>query len=77
MPNYLFLCDKCESYTEIILPMADRDSEQRCVTCDAVLERQLTTANFSGVYQAGAIMTDGSFVPGHFGKSAPRLRKKS
>lgn len=86
MPCYDYTCPSCGWEGERIVPMRAADN-QCCsapvgdppVECLASLQRVEVSLPQGGPavrgMQQGAVMADGSFVPGHFGKSAAKRRQ--
>lgn len=78
MPLYTYECPNCGIITELLVSINERDSvENTCFKCETVLRRCVDKAAYHGEkYQMKAILADKSQVKGHFGKSAPLVRKK-
>lgn len=78
MPLYTYVCE-CGNEEEHLVLMDSRDSiELDCSRCGKRLKRIVdgAPALHGEKYQMKAVMSDGSHVAGHFGKEAPRVRKK-
>ena len=88
MPLYVYVCDNCEveveKYSSKYVASED-DPGFACIECEergetGTLKREEISEtqppNCEGGYQMHAIMSDGSRVPGSFGKSA-RTNKPS
>lgn len=77
MPLYLYKCVVCGHTDEHYESLDSRDSEHRCSKCQALAELIMAAPTIGkSAHQTQAIMSDGSKVPGHFGKDAERRRKK-
>ena len=76
-PLYTYSCGSCGDVQEHLVSCRDRD-ELDCGRCGARLERHGVERFAIGApaYQMGAILADGTHVPGHYGKDAKRRRKK-
>lgn len=77
MPLYTYTCAACNAEAEHLVRTDDRNKPQPCKCGGKMKRRGLETFTFGPPeYQMGAIMSDGSHVPGHFAKDAKRRRKK-
>lgn len=78
MPMYIFLCVACSNEEEHLADIKDRDKVKlECSKCGSRLKRVPAAANFDvNPYHMKAVLNNGQHVAGHFGKSAPLLRKK-
>ena len=45
MPTYEYACHKCEVLHDLMLFISERDEPQKCPTCSATMERQVTVPN--------------------------------
>lgn len=78
MPLYTYACG-CGNKEEHLVQMDFRDGiKLYCRKCNKLLKRIIDKppALHGAAHQMHAIMNDGTKVAGHFGKEAPRLRKK-
>ena len=76
MPLYTFRCE-CGAEQDQLAEIADRDSLVIVCKCGKRMKRVPASPQLHGEgYQMKAILEDGSKVAGHFGKEAPRRRKK-
>lgn len=80
MPMYTYECPHCGAQAEHIVKYDERDNERCCAVedCPGKLVRAGVERVVLGKpsYQMKAVMSDGTHVSGHFGKSAA-LRRKS
>lgn len=76
MPLYVFEC-ACGHRSEIFLEIEKRNTTQKCEKCRKIMGRVIgAPAIHSEPYQMKAILGSGEKISGHFGKEAPRRRKK-
>lgn len=78
MPLYTFICE-CGFSEEILTAIAQRDLVSvRCSNCNDLMKRVIDGAPvYHGEpYQMKAVLANGTKVRGHFGKSAPLIKKK-
>ena len=78
MPMYTYQCS-CGFSKEELVTIAERNLVNFvCSDCGKKLKRIIDGAPmYAGEpYQMQAVLADGSKVKGHFGKEAPRVRKK-
>ena len=73
MPLYTWECPACGYSQEGFRPSETRDEPMHCAECGELSERIIKGASVptpsSDQYIPGAMMRDGSFVPGRFGTS--------
>jgi len=76
---YDYECAECGFVDEYIVLYKERDKLGvfLCPECDAFLRRKMPRPAYQGdKYQMKAVLSNGETVAGHFGKEAPRRRKK-
>ncbi|MFA4944407.1 MAG: FmdB family zinc ribbon protein [Lentisphaeria bacterium] len=77
MPLYQYECEVCHLEEEHQVSIQERDTEFTCPNCGGKMTRQVTAAKIGREKVGmGVILSDGSRVRGHFGREAPRARKK-
>lgn len=77
MPIFDFRCDACGG--ELMDWPAKSGEAVGCPECGAEMRRELSMPSNLRPdygYQSAAILSNGAKVKGHWGKSAPRSRKK-
>jgi len=74
MPIWEYDCDKCGELVEAVWSYERRDDPQVHEGCGGNLVRRGVQQFAMGKpsFQPGAVLSDGTKVPGHFGKSAPK-----
>ena len=74
---YDYTCDSCRLSEELVVAYVDRHLSQPH-SCGGTLLREEVSAFKLGSepYQMKAVLNNGTEVPGHFGKTAKRRRKK-
>lgn len=59
---------------ELLIFYSDRDNAMQCEECGEALARVPTPVRTVTRHQAGAVLSNGSTVRGHWGKDAPKKR---
>jgi len=76
MPLYTYSCDRCGRTKEHVVGCRDRDLAIPCECGGKQRRRGVEPFRIgASAYQMQAILSDGTRVPGHFGKDAKRRRK--
>ena len=78
MPVYDFECPACGLMHESLVSIAMRDKAiVLCPECGKKMDRKIVAGPklHKPGYQMQAVLSDGTEVPGHFGKDAKRERK--
>ena len=77
MPIYTYKCESCGSEKEHFVFSSERNNPCDCACGGTMKRRGLETFSIGAPeYQMQAVLSDGTHVPGHFGKDAKRKRKK-
>lgn len=77
MPLYTYTCGTCETAQEHRVRYDDRDDTRLCPCGGQMQRRGLETFTIGQpAYQMAGITSDGTKVPGHFGRDAKRDKTK-